>query len=488
MEFSDATALARLVERGEASPRELVERSIRQIEAINPQINAVIVPLFSEALKEAETTTGHFHGVPYVLKDLNVARGVPYACGNAALKQAGYVSDHDSHFVQSMRRAGFVLIGVANTPELGGSPTTEPRAWGPTRNPWNVEYSAGGSSGGSAAAVAADMVAVGHATDSGGSARMPASACGVVGLKPTRGRISTGPTVRFSDELSGHAHEGILARTIRDVAAVLDAVEGHRPGNTYWAPPPARPYVAELRAHPRPLRVGVLVDDPTGTIEMDRQCRQAVLDTAGTLSELGHMVEQAFPAALARGRVTELFEACIPVSIARELEALGGLIGRPLTAEDVEPFTWELAQRAPAVTGIEYAAGVDGIRRRAREIQQWWEEDGWDLLLTPTMGRLPARIGEFARRQERGDLYEFAVGFTAFTDAYNATGQPAISLPLGMSSEGLPIGVQLVGAYGRDDLLLRVAAQLEAARPWAEARPFGLNEPVDNRAGARLPA
>jgi Asp-tRNA(Asn)/Glu-tRNA(Gln) amidotransferase A subunit family amidase len=467
----DATAMADLVERRESTPVELVESAIRQIDSLNPTVNAVIVPLYDQAIAEADSATGPFRGVPYVLKDMNVAKGAPHASGIEGVKRAGYVSDHDSYFVQSMRAAGFVLVGISNTSEMGLSPTTEPRAWGPTRNPWNLEYSVGGSSGGSAAAVAADMVPIAHGTDSGGSCRIPASACGVVGLKPTRGRVSNGPSVRFSDELSGHAHQGVLARSVRDAAAVLDAVGGQFPGDTYRLSPPQHPFASQVGWDSGALRIGVLAEEPTGQVDTDPDCRELVLDTAAVLRGLGHRVEEAFPAALTKGRLTDEFAPCISVAAARELDAFATMIGRPLTEDDVEPFTWQWAQRAPQVTGTQYAAGVDAVRRWSREIQTWWEDDGWDLLLTPTVATLPPRLGEFARQADAGNLFEFAIRFTAMTDAYNATGQPAISLPVGMSKHGLPIGVQLVAAYGRDDLALRVAAQLEAAMPWADREP-----------------
>ena len=470
-ETLDATAMAELVQRGEAQPVELVEQAIERIEATNPELNAVIVPLFEQALAEAETATGPFRGVPWLLKDMNVAKGVPHACGIRGVKEAGYVSDVDSHFTAAMREAGFVLVGVTNTSEIGMLPTVEPEAWGATRNPWSLEHSTGGSSGGAAAAVAAQMTPIAHGSDGGGSTRIPASACGVIGLKPTRGRVSTGPWIRYSDDVSGNSHEGLLGRTVRDVAGLLDAVEGHRPGDAYWAPPPARPYAQEVGADAGSLRIGLMPEDPSGALSVDPQIRQVVLDVAATLGELGHRVEEGHPAALEQGGMPEAFGVCFPIIVGRELEAYGKLIGRPLTEADVEPFTWSLAQGLPSVTGEQYATGVDSLRRHGAAIQQWWEVDGWDLLLTPTMVTLPPQLGEFAKLEAEGRAFELAFAMTALTVAYNVTGQPAISLPLGMSEDGRPIGVQLVAAYGRDDLLLRVAAQLEAALPWAGRSP-----------------
>lgn len=469
--MQDATAMAQLVQSGDARPVELVEEAIQRIESVNPEINAVIVPLFERALAEAEVATGPFRGVPYVLKDMNVAAGVPHASGIAGVKDAGYVSDTDSHFVASMRSAGFVLVGVVNCSEIGMLPTTEPKAWGATHNPWDVTTSTGGSSGGSAAAVASSMVPVAHGSDGGGSTRIPASACGVVGLKPTRGRASTGPAVRYADDVSGNSHEGILTQTVRDAAAVLDAVSGRHTADAYWTAPTATPFVSALAKDPTALRVGVMSSDPMGVGSFDPQIVDAVRRAADTLSSLGHKVEDGHPAALARGGMTGEFGQCFPVVVSRELETFGRLIGRPLTADEVEPFTWQLAEGAPSVTGMQYAAGVDSLRLHSASIQSWWEEDGWDLLVSPVMPILPPKLGEFERLQASGQVFDLAGPMTSLTVAFNVTGQPAISLPLGMSADGMPIGVQLVAAFGKDDLLLQVARQLEEAAPWIVRQP-----------------
>lgn len=468
--FLDATAQAELVRRGDVSPGELVENAIERIRQLNPALNAVIHERFDKARAEAAQASGPFRGVPYVLKDLTYSKGDPHAAGMAAVKAAGYRADHDSHIVTSLRKAGFVLVGMANTPELGLTATTEPVAFGPSRNPWNVGYSTGGSSGGSAAAVAAGMVPVAHGSDGGGSVRMPSSQCGVIGLKPTRGRISTGPMVRDTDNVAGLSHEGLHTRTVRDLAGMLDAVDGARPGDVYRAPAPQRPFVKEVGADPGRLRIGVLDIDPSGQITVHPECVRAVRAAAASLLRLGHDVNEGFPEVMRKGSWPQEFMPCIAVVVARELDYYGRLIGRPLTEGDVEFSTWNYATMGRSVTSAQYAAGIDSIRVQQREMERWWEEDGWDLLLTPTMPVLPPRIGEIQPTREN-PFSTLAVALSHYTVPFNVSGQPAISLPLHWTADGFPVGVQLAAAYGRDDLLIRVAAQLEQAMPWSGRRP-----------------
>jgi Asp-tRNA(Asn)/Glu-tRNA(Gln) amidotransferase A subunit family amidase len=457
----DATAQAALVRDGEISPHELVEQAIAGIETLNPGLNAVVMPLFEKARAEARTApAGPFRGVPYLLKDLAlVSRGDPTCQSIAGVKASGYRADHDSFFVERMREAGFILVGKTNLDELGMGMSTDPAAWGPTRNPWDTSRSPGGSSGGSAAAVAAGMVAVADATDASGSIRVPASHCGLVGLKGSRGRVSVGPDA-FSDTLLGIASEMCVARSVRDVAAVLDVVSGHRPGDPYSAPPPRRPFAAEIGADAGRLRIGVLTADPTGRSTVDRDRTAAARSAADTLAELGHDVKDGFPHALVEGGFPASFMSTMAVVTARALELWGARLGRSLTDEDVEPATWAAAEHGSTVSGMAYADGVDALRLHAREIESWWEEGGGDLLLTPTTPAKPAQLGQ----PDEGDPM-------AFTAPFNVSGQPAVSLPLGEGSDGLPIGVQLVAGFGREDVLLRVASQLEIATPWADRRP-----------------
>jgi Asp-tRNA(Asn)/Glu-tRNA(Gln) amidotransferase A subunit family amidase len=471
--FLDATAQAELIRSGEISSAELVDAAITRIEGLNPELNAVVIALFDKARAEVRATpTGPFAGVPYVIKDhVLVTDGDPHAQSVAALKAANVRGTYDSYYVQRMRAAGFVLVGKTNMPELALGPTTEPVAWGPARNPWDTSRSTGGSSGGSAAAVAAGMVPVAEGTDGGGSIRMPASHCGVIGLKPTRGRVSAGPDIPASDGVSGMGTEGCIGRSVRDIAAMLDIVSGHRPGDAYNAPRPQRPFVDEVGAAPGRLRIGVLDHDATGVAQVDPHCVAAARAAADLLSNLGHDVVDGFPARLRAGTWPEAFLASIPMLIARELERLGGLLGRPITQADVERGTWTLAQGASQVTAAQHAAGIDSLRLYAADVERWWEDDGWDLLLTPTMPTPPPPIG--AMQQPDEGFTETAEGLApeTFTVPYNVSGQPAISLPLHWTPDGLPVGVQLVAGWGREHLLLRVASQLETVAPWRDRHP-----------------
>jgi Asp-tRNA(Asn)/Glu-tRNA(Gln) amidotransferase A subunit family amidase len=456
----DATAQAEAVRKGDVSATELVEDAIARIEKLNPELNAVIVPLYDKARAEAKTATGPFAGVPYVLKDLGMAsKGDLHAGGIKGAKEAGYRSDHDSHLVTALREAGFVLVGKTNTPELGLVPTTEPLAWGPSRNPWDTSRSTGGSSGGSAAAVAAGMVAMGHANDGGGSIRIPASQCGLVGLKPSRGRVSAGPSV--GEGWGGLAIDLCVTRTVRDTAAVLDIVSGHRAGDAFGAPTPSRPFASEVGADTGRLRIGVLDADPTGGVPVDAEVVTAVRAAADALSLLGHDVADGHPAGLAQSSL-ESFLPCFGAWTAADLDHWGELLGRPITAEDVEPDTWAIAELGRTFSGPDFVKGLAGVRDYARAVESWWE-DGWDLLLTPTIPEVPPALGTMNGWR--------AGAIITFTMPYNMTGQPAISVPLHWSADGLPVGVQLVAAYGREDILLRVAAQLEASVPWADRRP-----------------
>lgn len=467
----DATAQAALVRAGEVSPVELVQAAIDRSEAVAEELNAIIHPRYEEALAEAagDLGDGPFAGVPFVLKDLDgVAAGMPLHAGTRFLKDHGYVPSVDSELTARFRRAGLVVIGRTNTPELGLVTTTEPEAYGPSRNPWDTTRSTGGSSGGSAAAVAAGVVPMGHAGDGGGSIRIPASECGLVGLKPTRGRITMGPEL-------GEAWAGLVARlavtrSVRDTAALLDAVAGKGVGDPYWAPPPARPYVDELTEPAGRLRIGWTAASLDGTIEVDPQVAAATEATAALLEELGHEVEVAevpFPA-----EAVAHFLVAYTAWVARELDRLGEAVGAAPTSDGFEAGTWALAEAGRAVTAPQYLAALDGLHAVTRQAVAWWEADGHDLLLTPTISELPPTLGQFGSTPEdpMAGLFR-STGPAHFTAPFNITGQPALSLPLHQSTEGLPIGVQLVAAPAREDVLLRVGAQLEAARPWSARRP-----------------
>jgi amidase len=468
--WMDATDQAMLVRSGQVSPAELVEAAIERIEALDPALNAVVLRWFDEARDQAASghvPDGPFRGVPFLLKDLwaNEA-GRPITNGNRALKEAGYVADADTTLVGRYRAAGLVTLGRTNSPELGSLPTTEPEAWGPTHNPWDLSRSPGGSSGGAAAAVASGVVPIAHASDGGGSIRIPASCCGLVGLKPSQGRISLGP---LRDE-SNLGVEHCVSRTVRDTAALLDATHGPGVGDTVIAAPPLRPYLEEVGADPGRLRIGLLDHDPRG-FDVHPECVEAVRSAAALLESLGHHVEPGFPATLADPTFGARFGALWATNMGVSLRRFADLLGRPLTADDVELVNWAQAEMAANISGIDYALGQAAAVQLRRGVQSWWTE-GWDLLLTPTLAEPPVPLGEHANDPDDPFAPMRRAGrWVAFTPAFNTSGQPAISLPLHWTGDGLPVGVQLVAAYGREDQLFRIASQVEAAAPWAQRRP-----------------
>ena len=468
----DATAQAELVRSGAVSPIELVDAAIERVERVNPQLNAVIHPLFDAARETAkgDLPDGPFRGVPIVFKDLGCAvAGDPYHEGLAIAKRLGFRATRTDELARRYFDAGFVCIGRTNAPEMGLVPTTEPYAYGPTRNPWNLDRTTGGSSGGSAAAVASGMVPVAHANDGGGSIRIPASCCGLVGLKPSRGRVSG---ASFFDPLySMLTVELCVSRSVRDTAAILDAVHGASIGDTVAAPCPARPYRDEVGADPGRLRVGILTHDPLSGATAKPECIAAV-DDAGA------------PPRVARPpRGTELPEGARRSRARRSLHGAVGrwTRGRHRRVGDRARRADHRERRRAAHLGAHRDGARDHGRRvrdrarprsvnKTRDVAQWWA-DGFDLLLTPTLAEPPVPLGTFDTPDEPILGFMRAAEFTPFTPGFNITGQPAISLPTATSSDGLPIGIHLAGAFGREDLLLRVAAQIEAAAPWADRHP-----------------
>jgi amidase len=472
----DAVAQAELVRTGEVSPLELVDAAIARVEALNPQLNAVIHERFERARAEAagDLPDGPLRGVPMVMKDLDgMTAGDPYHGGTEHLKRLGFVADHDSNLQARFKGAGVVVVGRTNTPELGLVPTTEPEAYGPSRNPWNPGYSTGGSSGGSAAAVASRMVALGHAGDGGGSIRIPASECGLVGLFPSRGRHSLGPEV--GEAWGGLVRRLAVTRSVRDAAVCLDAVSGWMPGDPYTAPTPPRPFADEVGADPGRLRIGVRTQPGDPSVVTHPDCVAATEDAARLLESLGHDVSPAqhelLDDAEYQAAFTGHFVNAFAVWTAAELDDLGAMSGSPVTADGVEAGTWTLAEMGRAVSSVQFQQALDVFSVFTRRMAAWWSA-GNDLLLTPTIPEPPPELGQFATTPENplnGLVRSSPI--VQFTVPFNVSGQPAISLPLSWNDAGLPIGVQLVAAYGREDLLLRVAAQLEAARPWADRKP-----------------
>jgi amidase len=468
--WMDATDQATLVARGEITPSELLEAAIDRIQQSNPRLNAVIIEWFDHArlvAADPNLPPGPFRGVPFLLKDLYTSfAGQTLSNGNVALKRAGKIDTADTTLVARFKAAGLVIAGRTNSPEMGSLPTTQPLAWGPTRNPWALDRTPGGSSGGAAAAVAAGMVPFANASDGGGSIRIPASCCGLLGLKPSQGRTTVGP----ARAEAGLGVELCISRTVRDTARLLDAVRGPGIGDTVIAPAPRRPYVEEVGADPGRLRIGLLDVHPRGGV-LHEDCVSAVRAAGTMLEGLGHIVEPAWPACLADTTLTEKFMALWAVQLAMAARGFSETLGREMTADDIEPVNWVFVQQARRLTAVDYAAAQAAGWTFRRALQQWWA-DGWDLLLSPTVAEPPPLLAEFENNPEHPTAPMRRAGeFAAFTPPFNMSGQPAISLPLYRNTEGLPIGIQLAAAYGREDVLIRVAAQLESAHPWVSDHP-----------------
>lgn len=474
----DATAQAEWVRARKISPVELVEAAIDRLERLNPSLNAVIHPALEAAREQArsrELADGPFRGVPFLMKDIGGEEaGRPLHAGLACAKRAGYRAPADSWFTERIRASGLISLGRTNTPELALLPTSEPEAYGATRNPWNTEHSSGGSSGGASAAVAAGIVPAAHASDGGGSIRGPASMCSLVGLKPSRGRCSFGPSV--GERWSGFSCEFVLSRSVRDSAALLDVVAGPMPGDPYFAPPPAEPFATALRDARTPLRIGLMTSAPRGiTVHADNAA--AVERCGRRLEALGHHVEIAHPDALDDPATVAHYVTVVGSNVARALESWGEKLGAPIGEGDVEPLTWELGRRGAEISAPRLLASLEFVHRFGRRLAEWWQ-GGFDLLLTPTQAAPPVRLGTLGSTREqplRGFLLSAPYG--VFTLPFNLSGQPAISLPGGFTEgddvwpRGLPLGVQIVAPYGAERLLLRVAGELEEAAPWADSLP-----------------
>ncbi|MGZ4492152.1 MAG: amidase [Nocardioidaceae bacterium] len=474
----DATGQAALVRAGEVGADDLVETAIARIERLDPGLNAVVIKAFDQAREAVGRglPDGPFAGVPFLLKDLAIeAAGLPFTEGSRFL--AGNVSTVDSETVVRLRRAGLVVLGKTNTPEFGMKPTAEPWLFGPTRNPWDTARTTGGSSGGSAAAVAAGMVPMAHGNDAGGSLRIPASACGLFGLKPTRARTTLAPL--YGDAFGGWAIEHALTRSVRDSAALLDAIGGPAPGDPYAAPPSRAPYAEEVGRTPGPLRIAV-TRTPASAQSVDRECLAALDDAVGLLEELGHRVFER--------DLTELDEA-VGEAIGTVYDSAtvwivrywSRLLGREPREDELEPFTWALYQEGLRITGGDYLLAVTDLQAFSRRVAAAFAgrrvagrlSAGFDLWLSPTLATLPPAIGVLASKAgdpwagnaEAGAMLGFPLVVA------NVTGNPAMSVPLSWTEAGLPVGVHLMAAYGDEATLFRLAGQLEAARPWADRRP-----------------
>ncbi|MFN0096987.1 MAG: amidase [Dehalococcoidia bacterium] len=460
----DATGLAELVSRGDATPRDLVDAAIGQAQRLNPRLNAIIWDRFEDARREANgpLPEGPFRGVPFLLKDIGANQaGLPYYAGTRPLKEARATATDDTVLGARFRAAGLITLGKTNLPELGTTPTTQPLSFGPTNNPWDLTRSPSGSSGGSAAAVAAGIVPIAHANDGGGSTRLPAAWCGLVGLKPSRGRMPN-PT-----NINRNGAELAVTRTVRDTAAILDATHGATPADLYQAPPPARSYRDEVGRDPGTLRIALITDG--GGVDVDPECVEAAETTARLLQQLGHEVEPIDSGPLFGGG-GEINGRLWMAGITRRIDAIAAQLGREAHDGDFEPYNWSAAERGRRITASEWT--------EAQEVQQAWSArviaafSAFDLILTPTAGCPPMRTADLEPDPERPWKMGRTYGLIGrFTLPFNVTGQPAISLPLHWTSDGLPVGVQLVGQMFREDLLIRVASLLEEAMPWRHWLP-----------------
>ncbi len=463
--FMPAIEQAGLIRAKELSPVDLVGEYARRIEELDPTINAYVTLVLDRALeqaREAEARVGTdedlppFHGVPIAIKDLTETAGIrtTYSTKSAA----ELVPDVDAHVVKRIKRAGFIILGKTNTPEFGFPPVTESELNGICRNPWDTDRTPGGSSGGAAAALAAGMMPVAHGSDGGGSVRIPASCCGLFGIKPARGRISMGPML--GEAAQGLATSGALGRTVRDAAALLDVMSGYETGDPYWAPEPERPFVDEVGTDPGPLRIGLSTQTANG-VPVDPICVEAVQDAARLLESLGHRVEEASPEVGDADEVTGSF-----ITLFQSSTSLWqGLID----LETVEPLTRALAENNAGTSATEYVNAVVALHALSRKVVAFW--DDYDLLLTPTLAMPPVPVGWIFEEEDPWAQLIRCGMFVPFTPPFNITGQPAVSVPLFWSGEGLPIGVQLAGRPADEATLIRVSAQLEEARPWADRRP-----------------
>jgi amidase len=465
----DALGLAELVRSREVSPLELVETAIGAIERLNPTLNFVSHELYERARAAARDLDGSapFAGVPFLLKDVGAKlAGAPYEAGSRLMR--GYVASIDSNLTRRFIDAGLNIVAKSTTPEFGAQIHTEPMLTGTTRNPWNLNRTPGGSSGGAAAAVAAGVVPIAHANDGLGSIRIPASNTGLFGLKPTRQRTPCGPDM---GELSGgRGVEFIVSRSVRDSAALLDLVHGADVGAPHWAPPPERPYLDEIAARPSPLKIAMMTTTFSGA-SVNRECEAAVRETAALCEELGHTVVEAAPAIDWAGYFWAIRVAG-GASLSAGLRSAAEGLGKTISPDNVEPLTWLTYLEAKELLAIDYLRALEVYGRVQREMGAFFVD--YDILLTPVLSQPPAPIGWLGAPGDELDVYwdKFAGdGYSPFTGVFNVTGQPAASIPLHVSSEGLPIGTQIVGRFGGEGTIFQLAAQLEAARPWAARRP-----------------
>lgn len=463
----DGIALARLIAERQVTAGEVLEEAIARAERLNPEINAITVPLYDHARKVAKLPLpeGPLSGVPFLLKDLGALLAGTHTSFSCKLF-ADFVPNHDSTIVHRYRVAGLNTFGKSASPEMGITASTEPAMFGACRNPWNLAHSSGGSSGGAAAAVAARILPLAHATDGGGSIRIPASACGLFGLKPTRARNPSGPDV--GEGWGGQSVGHCVSISVRDSAALLDISHGPDVGDPYFAPPPAGPYLAEVDRDPGKLRIA-LCTAPWNGEPVDPDCRQAAEDAARLCESLGHHVTVARPEINA-GQFRDAARILVAANVLNTLSNRAAAIGKTFGPEDVEPITWSLAESAKKYGAADYANAINVIHHAGRLVARFFTHH--DILLTPSMCTPPWPLGVLSLSAKDTDAFGVAINRSiAFTSLFNATGNPAMSVPLHWTAQGLPVGVQFVAPFGDEAMLFRLAAQLEAAKPWKDKRP-----------------
>jgi amidase len=478
----DAIGLSDLIRKGEITPAELLEITIHRIEKLNPKLNAIIYKMYDQARADAEiwstgardkkTSDSSFFGIPFLLKDLIAeCKDTPLSDGSQSVH--GYKSKLDSEIVKRYKASGLIIVGKSNSSEFGVLPTTEPFTHGPTFNPWNLTLTPGGSSGGSAAAVAAGIMPMAHGCDGGGSIRIPASCCGIFGLKPTRGRNPLGPL--FGDLGGGIIHEHALTLTVRDSAALLDVTSGPDLGDPYYAPPIERPFLEEIKKDVGCLKIGVLTCVPDGwneETELHPDCDAAVRDAAKLCENLGHKVEEVSAGQLSHSNLPQTFVLIFSCFVEHVIAYWERELGKKIRQDELEPPTWDLYQESLKTTGGAYLAAKEELQKFSRKIANLYQRENYDLLLSPTMRIPPTKIGSFQPSPDDPMKWiRNALSFVAFTRTQNMTGEPAMSVPLYWNKDNIPIGVQFSGRFGDEVTLLRLATQLEHARPWADKKP-----------------
>jgi amidase len=462
----DAVGLAGLIAKREVGAKDVLEAAIARAEQVNPAINAIVHKQYAKAAAATDggLADGPFRGVPFLIKDLGTFdTGEPARFGSSLYKD--FVADHDSAYVVRSRKAGLNIMGRSSTPEFGISPNTEPRLFGSCRNPWNLAYSAGGSSGGAAAAVAAGILPMAHATDGGGSIRIPAAQCGLFGLKPSRGRISFAPDA--GEGWGGMSTGHVVTRSVRDCAVMLDCLSGAEPGDPYAAPTPPRPFADEITRPSGRLRIAMMLKDHRGQ-PWHPECASAVQNAAKLCESLGHVVEEAYPD-LSLVELMPMNRIISGANVARALDRRWKALGREPDPEDVEAVTWTVYIRGLAIDAIDYVDAIAAIHMAGRKLAAFLSR--YDVILSATLPAPPPKLGYFDQNGDTQTFGERVLAYLAVTPLHNATGTPAVTMPLHWTADGLPVGVHFAARYGEEATLLRLGVQIEAARPWFDRVP-----------------